>query len=137
MEYIVRVKYQNTTKFVVLSENELEWQKFVDKGNSISHKRFLLGDLEKYFTWFNVSGLSVFGTKISERSSVYLSDNIGTDIPRNVFVQIIKNYCHGSNFYVEIKHTPNNNDELVTPKVFYFLARFSLIKPYFFTFPAN
>lgn len=47
MEYIVRVKYQNTTKFVVLSENELEWQQFVDKGDLISNKRFLLSDLEK------------------------------------------------------------------------------------------
>lgn len=72
---------------------------------------------EILFVYF--SALLLFGNKITGQSIVYLTDNTGTDIPQNLFVQIIKNFWNGSNFYVEIKYTPtkDNNNQLVTPEV--------------------
>lgn len=63
--------------------------------------------------------LLLFGVQITEQSTVYLSDNTGTDIPQNLFLHIIKHFWNGSNFYVEIKYTPtiNSNNQLVTPEV--------------------
>lgn len=65
------------------------------------------------------TALLLFGVKIIETSIVYLSDNTGTDIPQNLFLQIIKFFWNGSSFHVEIKYTPvkNNNNELVTSNV--------------------
>lgn len=66
-----------------------------------------------------VTALLLFATRIEQNSIVYLTDNTGTDIPRNLFEIIIKNYWNGSNFYVEIKYTPTtvSNVELVTREV--------------------
>lgn len=69
-----------------------------------------------------VVALALFGTKIYESSTVYLTDNVGTCIPQNLFMDIIKNFWNGSNFYVEIKYTNiirNNNcsNDLVLPEV--------------------
>lgn len=67
-------------------------------------------------------GLKLFGVTIYEKSTVYLSDNVGTDIPQDLFVNIIKNFWNGSCFYVEIKYKSterNANVELITPEVFY------------------
>lgn len=65
------------------------------------------------------SALLLFGHEITEQSVVYLTDNTGTDIPQNLFVQIIKSFWNGSNFFVEIKYKPtqDNNDKLVTAEV--------------------
>lgn len=118
MEYIVRVKFQDENKFIVFSENELNWKTFVDKG------RFYKKTI-KYFSIFIVidfrhtKGFSSFGVKIHERSTVYLTDNLGTKIPQDLFASIIKYFRNGSNFYVEIKFTAtqNNHNDLVTPQV--------------------
>lgn len=68
------------------------------------------------------SGLALFGVQIHQRSTVYLCDNIGTDIPKDLFEFVIKNFWNGSNFFVEIKYAVvqnNNNIDLVTPEVRY------------------
>lgn len=37
--FVVRVQFQNKTKFLELKENDLDWKTFIDKGNS--HKQFM------------------------------------------------------------------------------------------------
>lgn len=61
----------------------------------------------------------MFGAKIMERSTVYLIDNTGTDIPQNLFEKIIQNFWNGSNFHIEIKYTQTqiNNLDIVVPQV--------------------
>lgn len=33
-EYLVRVQFQNNIKYLSISDTDLEWKKFVDKGES-------------------------------------------------------------------------------------------------------
>lgn len=114
-DYAVRVKFQNKKKFLSLSEKDLNWKTFVDKGkwNIINEPVEIHCDEINF-----LSGLSLFDVRINENSTVYLTDNMGTEIPTKLFDFVIKSFWNGSNFYVEIKYTRDENKaDLVTPEV--------------------
>lgn len=61
----------------------------------------------------------LFEAKIDGKCAVYLKDNLGTEIPQNLFTLVIRNYCKGSNFFVQmcVDLMPENQIELVTSSV--------------------
>lgn len=122
MEFVFRVKFQNLKKFVTLTEGELEWQTFVDKGNFENCNFHKIVKVNLFSVTFYFIALALFGTKITQQSVVYLFDNTGTEIPQQLFPFIVKHFWNGSNFHIEIKYTPTRkqNNDLVTPDVRHF-----------------
>lgn len=112
---VVRVQFQNKMKFLELKEIDLNWKTFIDKGNSQTQ---IYVFSEFHFTLFTTA-LTLFDAKIHGQKAVYLKDNLGTDIPQNLFEQILRNFHNGSNFFVQmsVDSLPENQIGLVTPSV--------------------
>lgn len=71
-----------------------------------------------FFSVANVFGLK-FGADVY--SGLMLTDNLGFPIPRNLLVDVIKNFHNGSMFYINVEYqisdTRRGHIELVTPTV--------------------
>lgn len=78
-----------------------------------------------FFIPLLLSVANVFGLKFGADvySGLILTDNLGFGIPRNLLVEVIKNFHNGSNFYINVEYqisdTRRGHIELVTPTVIY------------------
>lgn len=75
------------------------------------------------------TALNLFDANVCGKNAVYLKDNLGTDIPQNLFVEIIKNFHNGSNFFVQMSmdSLPENQIELVTASVSLHICLMSIV----------
>lgn len=112
---IVRVQNNNRIQFLDLGA-EVDWQKFNDKGNlficcTFDCKIFIV-DLSPAF--------ALFGLTPHPKNVVHLTDNLGTEIPKNLFEHIIRSFHSGSSFFVQLSYelsAAQQQLELVTPCV--------------------
>lgn len=58
-------------------------------------------------------------SRLGARALVFLTDNLGTDIPMNLFKEIIECYHNGSNFFIKvnIESTQKHQTQIVSSQV--------------------
>lgn len=118
-KYIVRVVCQNESRFIVFKEEELDTKKFPEKSEQTWNMQWLLFLILHFVSVANVFGLK-FGADVF--SGLVLTDNLGFEIPKNLLVDVIKNFHNGSMFYINVEYRISDSCrgqiELVTPTVY-------------------